>query len=132
MTSGAEPDPLAQRLDQVVAAVGSLRQELAELRASLAREVRTRRVVVIEEDGFVRVVLEARARYGRVGVLARRAGLESGHGSVAEPTCVELVANDASDGDGPHVAVALTDRGDVVATFEVHQGGPPVLWIESH
>jgi hypothetical protein len=118
------------RLDQIVEAVGSLRHELTELRASLAREVRTRRVVVIEEDGSDRVVLEARGRYGRVGVL----GFGTGRATAlpvngTRPTCVELVANDATDGEGPHLAVALTDSGDVVATLEVHEGRRPVLWI---
>ena len=125
----ARLDQLAHRLDEAATELGSLRHELVELRTSLAHEIRTRRVVILEEDGFARIVLETRGHYGRVGVLTRepRGEPANKHG---QPTCIELVAHDAIDADPPNVAIALTDSGDVVATLEATQGRGPVLWIE--
>jgi hypothetical protein len=109
-----EPTDDARELDQ-------LRQEVAALRAAISTEIRTRRVTVVEPDGFERIVLEAQGRFGSIAVRTR---------SKAAPTEAGLFGNDPIDGDGSHVGIALTDQGDVVAAFEVLQGREAVLWTE--
>jgi hypothetical protein len=118
--SPTEPDP-ATALRDLVDRLGTLEEEVAELRESLAREVRSRRIVVVEEDGFERIVLGARDRFGHVSVQSRTA--------VGTSTTAELFANDGLDGDAAEVGVALTDRGEVVSTLDVTSGRPPRLWV---
>lgn len=60
-----------ERVAELQQQVASLRNDLAALRASLATEVRTRRLVVEEEDGFERIVAEGRGTHGKVEVHAR-------------------------------------------------------------
>lgn len=105
---------LAERLD-------TLSSELAELRASLLREVRSRRVVVVEHDGFERIVLGASERFGHVTVVSRTA--------IDSSTGVELFANDAVDAEPANVGLALVDGGDVVSTLDVTSGARPRLWL---
>lgn len=64
--------------------IDRLRTELAALRIELTSEVRTRRVVIVEGDGFERVVLGARGEFGHVTVNGRSAERGS--------TCAELFA----------------------------------------
>jgi len=104
----------------LVERVGALSAELADLRTSLASEVRTRRVVVVEEDGFERIILGARDRFGHVTVVSRTPPGAS--------TIAELFANDPVDADGANVGVALTDAGNVVATLDVADDRAPRLW----
>lgn len=123
MTEGDRPADAGPQahLGQLVERIDSMGRELVELRRALGEEVRTRRVVVVEDDGFERIVLGAAARFGHVTVQARSAG--------GEPACVELFANDRINGGGAHVGVALSDAGDVAAVLELIVGRLPELWI---
>ncbi len=109
------------RLDNLTAAVESLRVEIAVLRRGLGREIRARRIVVVDDDGFERVVIAAEPGFGYVTVHARAQPERS--------TTAELFANDRTNGSGPHVGVALSDAGDVTATLEVVHGEPARLWL---
>lgn len=102
--------------------VRSLREELAELRRSLADEVRTRRLVVEEGDGFERCILAPAEDHATLLLRARsEPGATSG---------VELCVHDACEGDGPIVGMALLDEGNVVGVFDVVSGRQPTLWID--
>jgi hypothetical protein len=79
-------------------------------------------VVVADDDGLARVEIGARPSFGHITVFARSAGPGS--------TCVELFANDPSDGDDAEVGVALSVGGDVVATLHVVERGQPALWLD--
>jgi hypothetical protein len=118
---GEDRDRLDQLVGRVFGQLDELRAELSRLRASLEIEIRTRRIVVREDDGFERVVIGAHGRWGGVAV----------HGRAHRPgsTSAELFANDPVDGDGANVGLSLADAGNVVATFEVLQGRRPALWI---
>ena len=70
-----------------------------------AQEVRTRRIAVIEDDGFERIVLEANGTHGEITVAARGDG-----GGV---TAAELYAHDPSDGDSSTAGVTLVRDGDL-------------------
>lgn len=59
------------RLDKLEEDNARLRNDLSAMRASLAAEVRTRRLVVEEEDGFERIVAEGRGTHGKIQVHAR-------------------------------------------------------------
>jgi hypothetical protein len=113
---------VARRLDEIEAALGSMRDELAALRRALGEELRTRRLVVVEDDGFERVVISARGAFGYVAVCGRNGPRDRSR--------VELFANDPIDGDGTHVGVALSTRGDVVASLEVLDRHRARLWVE--
>lgn len=115
-------DHLDARLATLEAAVAEIRSRLARLRHHLGEEVRTRRLVVTEADGFERVVLEGNRSYGAVTVRARSAG----PGTVA----VDIFAADALDGDPAHIGVALIDAGDVVAAVDAFAGRPAVVWTQ--
>lgn len=91
-----------------------LRREVAALRAELATEVRTRRVVVVDAADRPRVVLSADPGVGSVR-LDDRGGTAS----------VELYAVDALDGDGPEVGLALVVDGEVVRWVSELVTGPP-------
>jgi hypothetical protein len=103
------------------ATVEALRGEIRELRASLANEIRTRSLVIEDGDGFERFVVASKHRFGDATLYGR-----SEHDDV---TCVDLFANDPVDGSGPHVGVALTDNGVVVAGFEISSGEAPRIWF---
>jgi hypothetical protein len=114
---------LAEQVRALASRVEHLARELTALQEELRRELRTGRVVVVEPDGFERIVLAARDRYGQITVYGR-----------TEPggaTSAELFANDAADGDTVQAGVALTDLGDVVAVLDVRRGTEPRLWTDS-
>lgn len=67
-----------------------LRDEVAMLRRQLAGEIRTRRLVVVDERGFSRVVIDTLPHSGTITVRGRRH-----HGS--DPLEVSLVAAEESD-----------------------------------
>ncbi len=98
-----------------------LRQAIGALEERLAREIRTRRVVVESGGGFPCIVLAADERGGQVVVRTRTPD--------AQVTCAELFA-DELDGGGSHVGVALTRDGDVVAVLECAPGRDPELWLD--
>lgn len=119
------PDPadaaLVARLDALDTAIGEVAARLARLRRTLAGEIRTRRLVVAEPDGFERVVAAATGGLGAVTVRTRTAG----PGTVG----VEVFAADPVGGDPAHVGVALLDDGDVVAAIDVQAGRPAMVWL---
>jgi hypothetical protein len=102
-------------------AVDQLRRQLHELEESIAAEVVTRSIVVADDDGLPRVVIRATGSFGNIEVFARS--------DLGGPSSAELFASDAADGEGPHLGVALTERGDVVAIFEALGGEAPTVWL---
>lgn len=118
-TSQATPAKRAMGLTQEVR---SLRDELTALRESLTAEVRTRQLVVVEDDGFERCVVRTADDHATLLLGARSPKNNS--------TAVELYVHDAIDGDGPIVGMALLDQGNVVATFDLVSSRLPALWID--
>ena len=111
---------LVARLDALDAAIGEVAARLARLRHTLAGEVRTRRIVVTEPDGFERIVAEATGGVGAVTVRTRTI--------TAGTVGVEVFAADPVGGDPAHVGVALLDGGDVVAAIDLQAGRPAMVW----
>lgn len=103
--------------------LAALQAEVAALRDELRHEIRTRRVVVVEEDGFERIVLGADDSHGEVVVAARPSRDQS--------TRTELFALDSDDAEGPFVGVELVDRGNSVAGLSVLEGYRPQLWDDT-
>lgn len=64
----SDPTELNQVVAELVAEVARLVEDLAEMRAAQATEVRTRRLVVVDEDGFERVELSTLTTSGSVTV----------------------------------------------------------------
>jgi hypothetical protein len=93
----------------------------AELRA-MHSEVRTRRLVVVEEDGFERIIAAGRGDVGDIAVYGRP--------WATGRTCIGLSALDPMDGDGVHVALSMVDEGDIVAALELAQPGVPTFWTD--
>lgn len=112
---------LLARLDALDTAIGDVAARLARLRRTLAGEVRTRRLVVAEADGFERVVADATGGVGAVTVRTRT----HGPGTVG----VEVFAADPVGDDPAHVGVALLDGGDVVAAVDLASGRPAMVWL---
>ena len=121
-----------------------LQSQLDALRAELAGEVRTHRVVVVDADGRERIRLLAgdggpeitlTEVDGHERVRLAAAG-EHGHVQVAGrtpdgPTMADLFALDAEvddEVDRPTVGLELIDRGDTAATLSLTEGHDPHLW----
>jgi hypothetical protein len=119
----AAPPVLVAELERVAAEVAAVREELRDLQARQVESVRTRSLVVVDADGFERVVIAGRGRHGHLTMNARAPEGRS--------VCAELFANDPAEGAGAHVGVALSVAGDVVSAFEVMQGRRPSMWVES-
>lgn len=81
---------IVERLERLEEDNARLRDDVAALRASLATEVRTRRLVVEEEDGFERIVAAGGAFFGAVTVHARP--VDGAHANVALVGSDETVA----------------------------------------
>lgn len=111
---------IATRLDRIERTLVELRAQVERIRAQLGAEVRTGRLVVVEADGFERVVVDGAGHFGALTLRAR--GQDDG--SVA----VEVFAADAHEGDRAHVGLALLDGGDVVAAVDVQSGRPAMIW----
>lgn len=105
------------RLDALEAQAERIEAMLRELTLSdTVQEVRARRIVVVDEDGFERIVLGTGPSYGEVAVRGRT---HAGDGRA-----VTLVAQDdsgttATGGDLNYAGVFLTARGNHVGSFEV-------------
>ncbi len=123
-----------------------LQQEVTDLRLQFGQEVRTRRLVVVDEagiararitaasggdcmlilldeDGFERISLKGLAEVGAVEVAGRsRSG---------ERTRVELVAHDPADTDGCMVGLCLVDRGNEVGGVHVFEEQEAHVWTEA-
>ena len=125
-------------------ALARLQHQLDALRAELAGEVRTHRVVVVDPDGRERIRLLA-GENGPEITLAEADGHErvrlsaaGGHGHVHVaartpdgPTMADLFALDAEDDDDadrPTVGLELIDQGDTTASLSLTEGRHPHLW----
>jgi hypothetical protein len=100
--------------DSVEARLDAVERLLGELIEHLGDEVKTRRLVVVEDDGFERVILAAAGHHGEVMVAARNPG--------GGTTAAELYAHDAAEGDGSHAGVAVINNGDIAAVIEAMVG----------
>jgi hypothetical protein len=122
-----------------------LQREVTDLRLQIGDEVRTGRLVVVDEagiararitaksggdcrlvlldeDGFERISLRGLDEVGAIEVAARsRSG---------EPTRAEVVAHDPSGEDGCMVGLYLFDRGNAVAGFHVFEERQADVWTE--
>ncbi len=114
---------LIDRMDVLGEEVARIRAAVEDLRSDLSDEVRTRSIVVVDDEEFERVVIAARAQHGSVSVYGRS--------PLDRSTCAELFANDPIDGDGAHAGVSIIDEGEVVAALEVLHGTPAQLHIDA-
>lgn len=140
----AEDSDVPARVDPV--AFERLQREVTDLRLQIRDEVRTGRLVVVDEagiararitaesggdcrfvlldeDGFERISLRGLDEVGTIEVAARsRSG---------EPTRTEMVAHDPSGEDGCMVGLYLVDRGNEVAGFHVfEEEGQADVWAD--
>lgn len=98
------PDDLAQ-LEQRIAA---LEAEVAMWRATVGERLRSRSLVIEDDDGVARIVLEARHRTG--SVLVRLPG------PPGQTTGIELYACEGADGVG-ELGWCVLRAGDVVSRW---------------
>lgn len=112
-------DGIEDRLRRIEAENRDLRDALDALRAGLSGEVRTRRLVVEEEDGFERVVAEGHGTHGTVEVYARPVDRERATEGAAEgeTASVALLGNDESI--PPSASVYFLAGGDVLGSLDV-------------
>lgn len=110
------------RLDDLVSSVDALRTDLDDLRRALAAEIRTRRVVVTDGDGFARVVVSADSNSAHASVCCRTHDGES--------TRVELFATDPIDATAAHVGLALVQRGNIIGAVDAAGERRAWLWID--
>ena len=96
--TGTDDNTLSTRVD-------AIELLLLQIIEHTAQEVRTRRVAVIEDDGFERVVLQANGTHGEVTVTAR--------GGPNSTTAAELYAHDPTEGDAATAGIALVRDGDL-------------------
>jgi hypothetical protein len=123
-------------------AFARLQAEVGRLRRQIDGEVRTRRVVVVDDAGVERIRLSADDVSCRVALLApdgfERLTLEDGEGLGAlriagrsdgsGPSRVDLFAVDPEDEQGVYVGVELVDGGNSVAGFTTIESRPPRTW----
>jgi hypothetical protein len=124
-------------------AVSRLRAEVADMRLRLGDEVRTRRVVVVDEAGVGRVRITASKeggsridlldadgfeRIGISGALERGALTITSRTDGEQPTRVEVFGLDPDDPDAAYVGVELIDSGTSVGGFVLYEGRPPHTW----
>jgi CBS domain-containing protein len=112
VTKHPTPPPIDTTGDATLSErVDAVERLLLELIEHNAQEVRTRRVAVIEDDGFERVVLGANGTHGEVTVTARE-----GRNAA---TAAELYAHDPTEGDGSTAGIALVRDGDLQWTRDL-------------
>jgi hypothetical protein len=125
------------------AAVERLREEVTRLRLQIEGEVRTRRVVIVDEAGVGRIRLSSEGGTCRVALLDpdgfERAALEGdgSHGALriagrpdgVGPNRVDVFAIDPEDGQGVYVGAELVDAGNSVAGLTAVESRPPRIWI---
>jgi hypothetical protein len=83
-------------------------------------EVRCRRLVVVDDDGFERVVIDSGRGAGQVGVFA---------GAPGQGAAALLFGVDTQDGEGATVGFALVERGEARVMLDLVDGHEPALWI---
>jgi hypothetical protein len=147
MSDDMRPSPDGEDADRRAPAdhlaIARLQEELARLRRQVETEVRTRRVVIVDERGADRIRLSASAESGCVvGLLdpdgfersALAADLEGGALRIAsrplgdEVVRVDVFARDPEDGAGAYVGVELVDAGTSVSGLTVIETRPPRTW----
>ena len=99
-----------RRRRDLVRELASLRRELGELRAGLAKQVTTRRLVVVDGDGVQRVVIRSDQTTGSVLV---RVDAAAGETSGVELYAVEPV----DDSERAEFGVALYRAGEVAGSW---------------
>lgn len=99
---------LTDRIADLEARLASLELEVVMLRATVEEHVRTRRLVVVDDEGVERIVLDARNRTG--SVLVRIAGPDGA------TTGVEVYACEADAGP-PEVGLCVVRDGEVVSRW---------------
>lgn len=109
----------AERLDRLEAENRELRDDLNVLRASLATEVRTRRLVVEEEDGFERIVAEGHGTRGTVEVLARPVDRERASEGAVEGEAASVTLLGCDESIPPKASVYFLAGGDVRGSLDV-------------
>jgi hypothetical protein len=140
MSDDTRPRPSDEPVDP--ADIERLREEVARLRSQIEDEVRTRRIVVVDNagverirlstegdgcgvrlltvDGFERLTLESDPEHG--------AHHTSGRSDGTGPTRVDVFAVDPEDGAGAYVGVELIDAGNSVAGFTAVESRKPRTW----
>lgn len=141
--STAEDSDVPDRVDPV--AFQRLQREVTDLRLQIADEVRTGRLVVVDEAGIARARITAESGGDCRFVLLDEDGFErislkgldevgaievAGRSRSGEPTRAAVVAHDPMDGDGCVVGLYLMDRGNEVAGFHVFEERQADVWTE--
>ncbi len=124
-------------------AFARLQSEVTRLRLQIADEVRTRRVVIVDERGVGRIRLSATAGEHCRVVLLDEDGFErlhltgqpdggtlgiAGRSLSGEPTRVDVFATDPEDDAGAYIGVELVDAGNTIAGVTAIEGRPPRTW----
>lgn len=124
-------------------ALSRLRAEIADLSLRLETEVRTGRVVIVDEGGTARIRLTASTDGGSQIVLLDADGFErvriagepdrgivsvACRPSGADTTQVDIFGLDADETDAAYTGVELVDRGNSVAGFALYEGRVPLAW----
>jgi hypothetical protein len=122
-----------------------LQQEVTKLRLQIGDEVRTGRLVVVDDAGIARARITAESGGDCRFVLLDEDGFErislksldevgaievAGRSRSGEPTRAAVVAHDPTDGDGCVVGLYLMDRGNEVAGFHVFEERQADVWTE--
>jgi hypothetical protein len=147
MTDDTRPQPSGERTDEgtplTPAATDRLQEEVTRLRLQLADEIRTRRVVIVDDSGFGRIRLSTDEHGGCNVTLLDPDGFEravlsgaSDGGSLRiaarshgdGPARVDLFALDPEDDAGSYVGLELLDAGTSVAGFTVIETRSPRTW----
>lgn len=101
--------PFEEQVAELARQLGLLRSSVRDMQEEYAREVRTERITIVDEDGIHRIVLSARQRTGSVLVrLDGPGGQTSG---------AELYASDDPEGGVPEIGVCLIKDGNIVTTW---------------
>lgn len=140
MSDDTRPRPGQEPVDP--ANIERLREEVARLRSQIEDEVRTRRIVVVDnagverirlstegdgcgvrlltDDGFERLALESDPEHSALHISGRTDG--------SGPTRVDVFVVDPEDDAGAYMGVELIDAGNSVAGFTVVESRKPRMW----
>ena len=99
---------VTEQLERLEDRLAALEFEIALLRASVEERLRTRQLVVVDEDGAERIVLDA--RHGTGSVLVRLAGAGGATNGV------EIYASEPELGPS-EIGVCVIRDGDVVSRW---------------
>lgn len=110
----SDPMELNQVVAELVTEVARLVEDLAEMRAAQATEVRTRRLVVVDQDGFERVELSTLPTSGSVTVHGNPGG------EVGDERYVRLLVEEgAHAGPTAQLGLYVVTRGESAVDVEV-------------